>query len=98
MKKFFVQLCILISGKESPTNENIDVFLRPLVDDLKLLWNGVGAQDFLQPVGKRREKLVRERGAGSGEQGFHLQFFWNFQLHGEADLLPWIINVYTFIK
>jgi hypothetical protein len=51
------------------------------------------------------EKLVREQGAGSGEwgvgsgeQGFHLQFFWNFDDHGEADLLPWIINVWTFIK
>jgi hypothetical protein len=45
-----------------------------------------------------REKLVRERGAGSGEQGFHLQIVWNFDDHGEADLLPWIINVWTFIK
>jgi hypothetical protein len=45
-----------------------------------------------------REKLVRERGAGSGEQGFHLQFFWNFDDHGEADLLLWLINVWTFIK
>jgi hypothetical protein len=44
------------------------------------------------------EKLVRERGAGSREQGFHLQFFWNFDDHGKADLLPWIINVWTFIK
>jgi hypothetical protein len=50
------------------------------------------------------EKLVRERGAGSrergagsGEQGFHLQFFWNFDDHGEADLLPWTINVWIFI-
>jgi hypothetical protein len=44
------------------------------------------------------KKLVRERGAGSGEQGFHLQIFWNFDDHGEADLLPWIINVWNFIK
>jgi hypothetical protein len=33
-KKFFIQLCILISGKMSPTNENIDVFIRPLVEEL----------------------------------------------------------------
>jgi hypothetical protein len=51
-----------------------------------------------EAVMPEREKLVRERGAGSGEQGFHLQFFWNFDDHGEADLLPWIINVWTFIK
>jgi hypothetical protein len=44
-------------------------------------------------VVNRREKLVREGGAGSGEQGFHLQIVWNFDDHGEADLLPWIINV-----
>jgi hypothetical protein len=40
-KKFFIQLCILISGKSSPTNENIDVFIRPLVDELLQLWRGV---------------------------------------------------------
>jgi hypothetical protein len=36
--------------------------------------------------------------AGSGEQGFHLQIIWNSGDHGKADLLPWIINVWTFIK
>jgi hypothetical protein len=52
-----------------------------------------------EPIDVRgREKLVREQGAGSGEQGFHLQIFWNFDDHSEADLLPWIINVWTFIK
>ena len=30
-KKFFMQLSILISGKDASTNENIDVFIRPLV-------------------------------------------------------------------
>jgi hypothetical protein len=39
------------------------------------------------------EKLVREREARSGEQGFHFQIFWNFDDHSEADLLPWIINM-----
>jgi hypothetical protein len=48
-KKFFIQLCILISGKMSPTNENIDVFIRPLVDELLKLWRGVVAQDFSKP-------------------------------------------------
>jgi hypothetical protein len=33
-KKFFIQLCILISRKSSPTNENIDVFIRPLLEEL----------------------------------------------------------------
>lgn len=57
IKNFFVQLCILISSKDFPTNENIDVFLCPLVDDLKLLWDGIQAQDFSQPAGERRFKL-----------------------------------------
>jgi hypothetical protein len=45
-KKKFIQLCILISRKTSPTNENIDVFIRPLVEELLELWGGVDAQDF----------------------------------------------------
>jgi hypothetical protein len=57
MKKFFIQLCILISGKQSPTTENIDVFLRPLVDELKLLWEGISAQDFLQALRERQFNL-----------------------------------------
>jgi hypothetical protein len=46
------------------------------------------------------EKLVRERGVGSGEWGAGIStpIVWNFDDHGEADLLPWIINVWTFIK
>jgi hypothetical protein len=50
-------------------------------------------QSHQTATGGAGEKLVRERGAGSGEQGFHLQIVWNFDDHGEADLLPWIINV-----
>jgi hypothetical protein len=53
IKKFFIQLCILISGKQSPTTENIDVFLHPLVDELKLLWEGISAQDFSQALRER---------------------------------------------
>lgn len=52
-KKFFISLCILISGKKSPTSNNIDVFMRPLLNELHELWHGVGAQDFSQPIGSR---------------------------------------------
>jgi hypothetical protein len=31
---FFISLCILISGKKSPTSSNIDVFIRPLSKEL----------------------------------------------------------------
>jgi hypothetical protein len=37
-KIFFIQLCILISGKDSPNNENIGVFLAPLIEELQVLW------------------------------------------------------------
>jgi hypothetical protein len=33
-KKFFITLSLLISGKESPTSENIDVYLQPLLEEL----------------------------------------------------------------
>ena len=56
-KKFFIQLCILISGKNSPTSENIGVFIEPLMEELQLLWIGVRAQDFLDPIGERRFHL-----------------------------------------
>ena len=56
-KKFFISLCILISGKRSPTDGNIDVYLRPLLDELKQLWQGVLTLDFSQPKGSRRFNL-----------------------------------------
>jgi len=52
-KKFFISLCILISGKHSPTSKNIDVYVRPLLRELQELWKGVQALDFSQPEGSR---------------------------------------------
>ena len=40
MKRKFMMLTLLISGPKQPGND-IDVYLQPLIDDLKLLWNGV---------------------------------------------------------
>jgi hypothetical protein len=56
-KKFFIQLSILISSKDAPTNNNIDVVLRPLIEELQLLWKGIPAQDFSEPAGHRAFKL-----------------------------------------
>jgi hypothetical protein len=42
-KKFFIQLSLLISGKDAPRNDNIDVFLRPLIEELQMLWKGIPA-------------------------------------------------------
>ncbi|XP_055961007.1 uncharacterized protein LOC126672505 [Mercurialis annua] len=45
MKENFLMLSLLIPGKESPGN-NIDVYLRPLIDELKELWEtGVSTYD-----------------------------------------------------
>ena len=56
-KKFFILLCILILGKRSPTAANIGVFIRPLLNELHQLWQGVPALDFTQPIGSRRFNL-----------------------------------------
>ncbi|XP_024196057.1 uncharacterized protein LOC112199248 [Rosa chinensis] len=40
MKRKFMMLTMLISGPKQPGND-IDVYLQPLVDDLKALWDGI---------------------------------------------------------
>ncbi|KAL0546713.1 hypothetical protein IC582_016625 [Cucumis melo] len=48
MKRKFLMLTALISGPKQPENE-IDVYLAPLVDDLKILWHdGVECYDAYQ--------------------------------------------------
>jgi len=56
-KKFFISLAVLIPGPKSPTAENIDVFLGPLVRDLQKLWTGVPAVDMSKPVQERKFTL-----------------------------------------
>ena len=41
MKRKFIMMSVLIQGPKQPGN-NIDVYLRPLVEDLLQLWNGNG--------------------------------------------------------
>jgi hypothetical protein len=40
-KGFFVMLTLLIPRKESMKSENLDVYLKPLVKELQMLWKGV---------------------------------------------------------
>ncbi|CAL9024339.1 unnamed protein product [Prunus brigantina] len=40
MKRKFMMLTLLISGPKQPGND-IDVYLEPLIDDLKSLWDGI---------------------------------------------------------
>jgi Transposase family tnp2/Domain of unknown function (DUF4218)/Transposase-associated domain len=54
MKEPFIFMSLLIPGPTAPGNE-IDVYLRPLIDDLKELWqNGVQTYDY---VSRRNFKL-----------------------------------------
>ena len=56
-KKFLISLSILISGKRSPTATNIDVFMQPLLNELKQLWQGIIALDYSQLEGSRAFRL-----------------------------------------
>ena len=56
-KKFFITLTILIPGEKAPTSETIDVFLKPLVEELIKLWDGIAAVNMSKPVGQRNFRL-----------------------------------------
>jgi len=58
-KRFFICLTMIIPGPNSPTEENIDVYLQPLVHELKKLWVGVPAVDMSKPVGPDRHFSMR---------------------------------------
>ena len=45
-KKFFIYLKMIIPRPHSPSEETIDVFLQPLVQELKKLWKGVAVVDM----------------------------------------------------
>ena len=51
MKQKFMMLTLLISGPKQPGND-INIFLQPIIDDLKMLWDvGVEVYDaYLQEV------------------------------------------------
>ncbi len=50
-KRFFVMLTLLIPGKEFVRNENIDVYLEPLLEELEILWRRVRFVDVTKPKG-----------------------------------------------
>jgi hypothetical protein len=56
-KKFFNMLTLLIPGRSQVPFEYFDVWIRPLIDELKELWEGVPAYDVLKPEGQRVFKL-----------------------------------------
>lgn len=56
-KKFFTMLTLLIPGKYQVAFEHFDVWIRPLIDELKTLWRGVTAYDVIAPESNRTFKL-----------------------------------------
>ena len=56
-KKFFIVLTLLIPGRAQVPFEHFDVWIRPLIDELKELWEGVPAYDVLAPENERVFKL-----------------------------------------
>ena len=58
-KRFFVSLSVIILGPTSPSEETIDVYLQPLVHELKKLWMGVQAVDMSEPTGPNRHFKMR---------------------------------------
>nr|XP_004492006.1 uncharacterized protein LOC101504571 [Cicer arietinum] len=44
MKRIYIMLSMMISGPKQPGN-NIDVYLSPLIEDLRMLWEGVDVFD-----------------------------------------------------
>jgi len=44
-KNFFMMLTLIIPGKRSVTEKNIDVYLAPLIQELQELWRGVECVD-----------------------------------------------------
>ena len=59
MKRKFMMLTLLISGPKQPGND-IDIFLQPLIDDLKMLWDvGVEVYDaYLQEIFTLKDVLL----------------------------------------
>jgi len=50
---------MIIPGPGSPSEDTIDVYLQPLVYELKKLWKGVDAMDMSEPMGPNRNFKMR---------------------------------------
>ncbi len=54
---FFVMLSLIILGKKSIKDTNMDTYMAPLIEELQELWRGVIAFDVSIEVGKQSFKL-----------------------------------------
>ena len=62
MKRKFIMMPVLIPGTKQPGND-IDVYLKPLIEDLPLLWKEEGAcqGDVVFPSNTMSETFVHEQ-------------------------------------
>ena len=58
-KSFFICLTMIKPRPKSPFEDTIDIFLQPLVHELKKLWKGVPAVDMSEPPGLNRDFKMR---------------------------------------
>ena len=58
-KRFFISLTMIIPGPSSPSEDTIDVYLQPLVHELKKLWAGISVVDMSEPPGPNRRFRLR---------------------------------------
>lgn len=59
-KRFFVILALLIPGPQGALSKNVDVWLTPLVEELKILWlYGVPVTDVLSRLGRPLKFTLR---------------------------------------
>ena len=58
-KRFFICLTMIIPGPKSPSEDTIDVYMQPLVQELKKLWVGVAAVDMSEAVVENRQFTLR---------------------------------------
>ena len=53
-KNFFMMLALIIPGKESVTDKNVDVYMTPLIEELQELWKGIDCLDGSQRNSKEK--------------------------------------------
>lgn len=59
-KRFFISLTMIILEPKFPSKDTIDVYLQPLLHELKKLWVGIDVVDLAEPAGPNR--IFRMRG------------------------------------
>jgi len=59
MKRFFICLMMITLGPNSPSEDTVNVYMQPLVYELKKIWVGILAIDMLKPLGPSHHFTMR---------------------------------------